>query len=283
MSRPTTLTAHTLPVSWSPVSFLAGHCVSLQFTSRTLWVCVCRNGCQLGQMWFRRRRPSTRTLQEPWRPCPSWACPSCWSAWAARALKRSVLSSPLLIAHATWAGAECTQLPELQFGLPLATAACYCCMLLLHAAAACYCCLLLLLATAACCCCLLLLRATTACYCCLLLLLATAACYCCMLLLLATAACYCCLLLLLATAACYCCLLLLLATAACYCCCYLLLLLATAACYCCCLLLRLSFLAMVCLHGQASLELIGCVCLGRPPRNSHIHAVSPSPTGLSWC
>ncbi len=157
MSRPTTLTAHTLPVSWSPVSLPAGHCVSLQFTIRTLWVCVCRNGCQLGQMWFRQRRPSTRTLQEPWRPCPSWACPSCWSAWAARALKRSVLSSPLLIAHATWAGAECTQLPELQFGLPLATAACYCCLLLLLATAASYCCLLLLLATAACCCCLLLL------------------------------------------------------------------------------------------------------------------------------
>ena len=159
------------PASWSPLSLSAGHCVSLQFTSRTLRVCVCRNGCQLGQMWFRRRRPSTRTLQEPWPQCPSWACPSCWSAWAARALKRSVLSSLLLSAHATWAGAECTQLREVLRQRNLG-----CCLLLLLAAAS-YCCLLLLLATAACycCCCLLLLLLLATAACCCLLLLATAA------------------------------------------------------------------------------------------------------------
>jgi len=159
MSRPTMLTAHTLPVSRSPVSLPAGHCVSLQFTSRTLCVSagmdVSSARCGSGQGGHPPEPCRSPGARAPHGPAPAAGAPG-----------PPGLSRGLYFLH------HCSLLMQLglvrnvpsclncnlgcRLLLLLATAACYCCMLLLLATAACYCCLLLLLAAAgacSCCCC----------------------------------------------------------------------------------------------------------------------------------
>lgn len=79
--------------------------LAAQRLSQIVQVC-CRSGCLLGLTCSKLRRPFIKTLQEPLRQCPSWACPSCWKALAARTHRRCALLLMLICAPACTLGSS---------------------------------------------------------------------------------------------------------------------------------------------------------------------------------